>query len=118
MIIAAIFLVILIIGVPVAFTLGLTAMAYISFQTSLPPLVAFQRMFASVDSFPFMAIPFFMLAGNLMGASGLAHRIIDLARALVGHLRGGSPTSVSFPTCLWAAYPAHRSPIVPLWVPS
>lgn len=89
MIIAAIFVVLLLIGVPVAFTLGLTALAYISFQTPLPPLVAFQRMFASVDSFPFMAIPFFMLAGNLMGASGLAHRIINLARALVGHLRGG-----------------------------
>lgn len=89
MIVAAVFLVLLIIGVPVAFTLGLTAMAYIAFQTSLPPLVAFQRMFASVDSFPFMAIPFFMLAGNLMGAGGLASRIIDLSRALVGHLRGG-----------------------------
>jgi tripartite ATP-independent transporter DctM subunit len=89
MIIAAIFVALLLIGVPVAFTLGLTALAYIALETPLPPLVAFQRMFASVDSFPFVAIPFFMLAGNLMGAGGLAQRIIDMARALVGHLRGG-----------------------------
>ena len=89
MIVAAVFLVLLAIGVPVAFTLGLTGIAYITIETSLPPLVAFQRMFASVDSFPFMAIPFFMLAGNLMYAGGLATRIIDLSRALVGHLRGG-----------------------------
>jgi len=89
MTIAIIFVALLLIGVPVAFTLGLTALAYIALETPLPPLVAFQRMFASVDSFPFVAIPFFMLAGNLMGAGGLAQRIIDMARALVGHLRGG-----------------------------
>ena len=89
MTIAIIFVALLLIGVPVAFTLGLIALAYIALETPLPPLVAFQRMFTSVDSFPFVAIPFFMLAGNLMGAGGLAHRIIDLARALVGHLRGG-----------------------------
>jgi len=89
MTIAILFIVLLLIGVPVAFTLGLTALAYIALETPLPPLVAFQRMFTSVDSFPFVAIPFFMLAGNLMGAGGLATRIINLARALVGHLRGG-----------------------------
>jgi tripartite ATP-independent transporter DctM subunit len=89
MTIAIIFVALLLIGVPVAFTLGLIALVYIALETPLPPLVAFQRMFASVDSFPFVAIPFFMLAGNLMGAGGLAQRIIDLARALVGHLRGG-----------------------------
>ena len=84
-----IFVALLLIGVPVCFTLGLTALAYIYMETPLPPLLAFQRMFASVDSFPFVAIPFFMLAGNLMGAGGLAQRIIGMARALVGHLRGG-----------------------------
>lgn len=89
MTLAIIFVVLLLLGVPVAFTLGLTALAYIYLETPLPPLVAFQRMFASVDSFPFVAIPFFMLAGNLMGAGGLAQRIINLARTLVGHLRGG-----------------------------
>jgi tripartite ATP-independent transporter DctM subunit len=89
MTIAIIFVALLLIGVPVAFTLGLIALVYVALETSLPPLVAFQRMFASVDSFPFVAIPFFMLAGNLMGAGGLAQRIINLARALVGHLRGG-----------------------------
>ncbi|MGE5855901.1 MAG: TRAP transporter large permease [Syntrophaceae bacterium] len=89
MTLAIIFVALLLLGVPVAFTLGLTALAYIALETPLPPLVAFQRMFTSVDSFPFVAIPFFMLAGNLMGAGGLAQRIINLARTMVGHLRGG-----------------------------
>lgn len=89
MLLGVVFILLLVCGVPVAFTLGLTGAAYISWQTSLPPLVAFQRMFASVDSFPFMAIPFFMLAGNLMYAGGLADRIIEFSRSLVGHLQGG-----------------------------
>ncbi len=89
MVLGIIFVLLLVAGVPVAFTLGLTGVAYITIYTSLPPLVAFQRMFASVDSFPFMAIPFFMLAGNLMYAGGLADRIIAFSRTLVGHLQGG-----------------------------
>lgn len=83
------FLVLLVIGIPIAFALGLAAYVYVIFNTSLPPLIVFQRMFASIDSFPFMAIPFFMLAGNLMFAGGLADKIIDLSKVLVGHMRGG-----------------------------
>ena len=89
MLLGIVFILLLACGVPVAFTLGLTGAAYITWHSSLPPLVAFQRMFASVDSFPFMAIPFFMLAGNLMYAGGLADRIIEFSRSLVGHLQGG-----------------------------
>ena len=83
------FAALLIVGVPIAFALGLAGIGYILSSTSLPLLIAFQRMFASMDSFPFMAIPFFMLAGNLMYAGGLADRIVELSRCLVGHLRGG-----------------------------
>ena len=88
-VILIVFLLLLTIGVPIAFALGLAAYAYVATGTSLPPLIVFQRMFASIDSFPFMAIPFFMLAGNLMFAGGLADKIIDLSRVLVGHMRGG-----------------------------
>lgn len=84
-----IFLVLLGIGIPIAFALGLAGYGYVVASTHLPPLIVFQRMFASIDSFPFMAIPFFMLAGNLMFAGGLADKIIDLSRVLVGHMRGG-----------------------------
>lgn len=88
-VILIVFLLLLTIGVPIAFTLGLAAYVFVVTGTSLPPLIVFQRMFASIDSFPFMAIPFFMLAGNLMFAGGLADKIIDLSRVLVGHMRGG-----------------------------
>lgn len=84
-----VFIALLGIGIPIAFALGLASYAYVITNTSLPSLIVFQRMFASIDSFPFMAIPFFMLAGNLMFAGGLADKIIDLSRVLVGHMRGG-----------------------------
>ena len=48
-----------------------------------------QNLVAGVDSFPLLAVPFFILAGELMNAGGLSRRIIDLARAYVGHIRGG-----------------------------
>lgn len=89
MMILLVFIALLGIGIPIAFALGLASYAYVITSTSLPPLIVFQRMFASIDSFPFMAIPFFMLAGNLMFAGGLADKIIDLSRVLVGHMRGG-----------------------------
>jgi tripartite ATP-independent transporter DctM subunit len=83
------FAVLLIFGLPIAFALGLAGMAYVLLNTQLPLLVVFQRMFTSLDSFPFMAIPFFILAGALMNDSGLADLIIDFSQTLVGHLRGG-----------------------------
>ena len=79
----------LIVGAPIAFALGLASMVYVVLETQLPLMIVFQRMFTSLDSFPFMAIPFFILAGALMNASGLADQIIAFSRAIVGHLAGG-----------------------------
>ena len=84
-----VFVVLLVVGAPVAFALGLASMVYVTLETQLPLMIVFQRMFTSLDSFPFMAIPFFILAGALMNASGLADQIIAFARAIVGHLAGG-----------------------------
>ncbi|MDQ3457802.1 MAG: TRAP transporter large permease [Deinococcota bacterium] len=84
-----IFAVLLAIGVPIAFALGLAGVAYLVNETPLPMLAVFQRMFTSLDSFPFLAIPFFILAGALMNGSGLSEQIINFSRTLVGHLRGG-----------------------------
>lgn len=84
-----VFLILLLIGAPIAFALGLASFVYVIVETPLPLLIVFQRMFTSLDSFPFMAIPFFILAGALMNASGLADQIIAFSRALVGHLAGG-----------------------------
>lgn len=79
----------LVVGVPIAFSLALAASAFVMVETTLPGLIVVQRMVAGVDSFPFMAIPFFMLAGSLVNIGGLSDRIIALARSMVGHLPGG-----------------------------
>jgi C4-dicarboxylate transporter, DctM subunit len=84
-----VFIALLIVGAPIAFALGLASMVYVTLETQLPLMIVFQRMFTSLDSFPFMAIPFFILAGALMNASGLADQIIAFSRAIVGHLAGG-----------------------------
>ncbi|GAK55900.1 TRAP dicarboxylate transporter, DctM subunit [Candidatus Vecturithrix granuli] len=80
----------ILINIPVAVSIGIAAIAGITFS-SLPlnQVVVAQRMFTSVDSFPFMAIPFFMLAGGLMEYGGISKRLVYLASAIVGSLRGG-----------------------------
>ncbi|TCK30343.1 C4-dicarboxylate transporter DctM subunit [Ancylobacter aquaticus] len=77
----------LILGVPVAFGIALASLAAILYQ-GYPMALFGQRLFTSVDSFPLMAIPLFMLAGSLMGHGGITRRIINLALALVGNIRG------------------------------
>lgn len=83
------FVVLLIIGTPIAFAIGIAGV--VGFFVHDPQLLRLvpQRMFAGVDSFPLMAIPFFILAGDLMGTSGILMRMIRFADALVGHIRGG-----------------------------
>lgn len=79
----------LLLGVPVAFTMGIAGLAAVFIDGSLNPLVATQRMFAGIDSFPLMAVPFFILASELMTACGLTNALLRFANALVGHVRGG-----------------------------
>lgn len=75
-------------SVPVSFALTLTGLIF--FLVHNIPLESFaQRMVEGVDSFPLLAAPFFILAGNLMNAGGITRRIFDLADSLVGHIRGG-----------------------------
>jgi len=79
----------LVLGVPVAFTMGLSGLAAILIQGTLNPLAAMQRIFAGIDSFPLMAVPFFILASELMIACGLTNALLVFANNLVGHIRGG-----------------------------
>jgi len=79
----------LLLGLPVAFTMGVAGLAAILVDGALNPLVAPQRMFAGIDSFPLMAVPFFILASELMTACGLTNALLRFANALVGHVRGG-----------------------------
>lgn len=77
------------IGVPVAFAMVLTAFVALLSLGNVPLLVLPQRMLTGADSFPLMAIPLFILAGNLMIGGGVTERLSQFAMALVGHLRGG-----------------------------
>ncbi|MCV2354327.1 TRAP transporter large permease [Paucibacter sp. B2R-40] len=78
----------LVLGVPVAFAIGLSALATILYE-GLPMAVIFQQMTSGMNVFSFLAIPFFIFAGELMLYGGIADKIVDFARALVGHVRGG-----------------------------
>jgi tripartite ATP-independent transporter DctM subunit len=78
-----------ILSVPVAFAVGLTSLAYMVFSGHVPLPFLAQRMVAGVDSFPLLAIPFFLLAGELMSAGGITKRLVRFASALVGHITGG-----------------------------
>ena len=83
------FLVFLFAGVPIAFAMGSAAVLGIYFGSEIPLAIVLQRLFVSVDSFSLMAIPLFMLAGELMTAGGISVRLVRFAQAAVGHLRGG-----------------------------
>ena len=78
----------LIVGLPVAITLGLSSLAYI-LVAGIPPVVMPQKMYAGMDVFVLLSIPGFILAGNLMNRGGISHRIIRFAQALVGWIKGG-----------------------------
>ena len=76
-------------GVPVAIAMAGASLVYIWFSGSLPPFVVIHRMVSGIDSFPLLAVPFFILAGNLMNNAGITTRIYNFALALVGWLKGG-----------------------------
>lgn len=82
------FVTLLLIGTPVAFCLGISSFATVLYL-GLPPLIVFQRLNSGVSVFALMAIPFFIYAGDLMVRGDIARRLVALAGALVGHLRGG-----------------------------
>jgi C4-dicarboxylate transporter, DctM subunit len=75
-------------SVPIAFSLGIASTLAVN-TADMPMLVVIQRMFGSLDLFPLMAIPFFILAGNLMEAGGISKRLVNFANTLVGSLSGG-----------------------------
>lgn len=82
------FLALLILGVPVAFSIGLASIATVVYA-GLPVAVVFQKMVGGMQIFSFLAIPFFVFAGELMLYGGIAQRIVRFANSLVGHVRGG-----------------------------
>ncbi|MBR0814976.1 MULTISPECIES: TRAP transporter large permease [Bradyrhizobium] len=88
MILGATFFGFLVLGVPVAFAIGLSAICTILYE-GLPVAVIFQQMMSGMNIFSFLAIPFFVFSGELMLHGGVADKIVQLAKNLVGHIRGG-----------------------------
>ncbi|WP_197922590.1 TRAP transporter large permease subunit [Thiosulfatihalobacter marinus] len=79
-----------ILGVPLAVALGLAALVALSiFLPHIPTEIVAQRMISSVDKFPLVAVPLFILAGELMNSGGITARLIALSKALVGWIKGG-----------------------------
>src|SRR6186713_575090 len=76
-------------GIPVAVAMAGASLVYILFTNSSPPFVVVHRMVSGIDSFPLLAVPFFILAGNLMNNAGITNRIYNYALALVGWMKGG-----------------------------
>jgi tripartite ATP-independent transporter DctM subunit len=79
----------IIVGTPIGIALAGSSLVYIMLSGSVPEVVVVHRMINGVDSFPLLAVPFFILAGNLMNTAGITSRIFDFAKALVGWMRGG-----------------------------
>ena len=79
----------LLMNIPVAFALGLVAMVFLMVKTTVPLSIIVQRLYLGADSFPLLAAPLFILAGNLMNESGMSDRLVKFASALVGHIQGG-----------------------------
>ncbi|PLT30625.1 TRAP transporter large permease subunit [Peribacillus deserti] len=76
-------------GMPIAFALLVSSVALMFFMGNFDSQIIAQNLINGADNFPLMAIPFFMLAGELMNAGGLSKRIVDMAMTMVGHIRGG-----------------------------
>lgn len=96
------FVVLLVLNVPVAFCMGIaTVLAFLTMSGELPAFVAVAHQIATgIDSFALLAIPFFILSGQLMGQGGIARRLIDFANTLVGRFRGGL-AFVNVVTCMF-----------------
>jgi C4-dicarboxylate transporter DctM subunit len=82
-------LILFVLNVPIAWSIALAATVYMAFGPQVPLQGMVQRMIGGIDTFPLLAIPFFILAGNLMNTGGITDRLVRLARAMVGGITGG-----------------------------
>jgi len=92
----------LLLGLPIAITMGLAAAGALLIDGSVPIIVLAQRFYSSLDSFPLLAIPMFILAGSVMNVGGITQKLIALSMAMVGHVRGGLGQVSIFTSLLFA----------------
>lgn len=84
-----IFFTLLFLGVPMAYAMGLSAVLAVIVASDLPLILLPQRFFSALDSFSLLAVPLYIFAGNLMNSAGITKSIVEFARVLIGHMRGG-----------------------------
>lgn len=98
------FFVFLIFGIPIAFSLGLSALTYlVLFLPNVPFSTIAQQMYGGVNSFSLTAIPFFILVGAIMDAGGISKRLVEFIKTLVGHRRGGLGMIALFSSVIFAS---------------
>lgn len=88
-IVAILFVILLALNVPLAFTIGIASLSFFAFTPDISWIIPVQKMVASTQSFPLLAVPFFVLAGNLMNETGITRRLVKFSTVLTGHLAGG-----------------------------
>ena len=97
------FFVLLFMGVPIAISLTLSALAYMVLFVDIPPIIIAQQILSGADKFTLLALPFFMIAGSLMEYGGISKRIVGFCRALVGPLPGGTAMVTIVSSMIFAA---------------
>lgn len=84
-----VFIVLLLMGMPIAFVIGISSLVFFIGKPDLALDIASQKMVSATQSFTFLAVPFFLTAGNIMNASGITERLVKFAKTLTGHMIGG-----------------------------
>ncbi len=104
------FAILMVLGMPIAFCLGIASFATVLYL-GIPPIVIFQQLNSGMNVFAMMAIPFFIFAGDLMVRGGIAFRLVRFASGFVGHMRGGlAQVNVVIPRPCSAAFRARPWP--------
>ncbi|GAB1393583.1 TRAP transporter large permease subunit [Rhodocyclaceae bacterium] len=103
LIIFSILVILMLTGMPISISLGLTVLSFLFFLTQVPIESVALKLFTGIEKFEIMAIPFFILAGNFLTHGGVARRMINFATAMVGHFHGGLGLGGVFACALFAA---------------
>ncbi len=99
----AVMLVLFAASIPIAIAIGLAAVVGVQGFTTFPLIVAAQQLFVALDRFPLAAVPFFILAGNLMEVGGISRRLVDFTKSIVGGIQGGLPATCVVTCMIFAA---------------
>src|SRR5690625_1508785 len=95
--------------VPVAVAIGLASMLGVGLDARMPWVVIAQQLYASLDKYPLMAVPFFILAGNLMESGGISDRMVEFAKSVIGGIQGGLACTCVLTCMIFAAVEIGRA---------